>query len=290
MDSSNHKDFKSSKKSLNIYDVTRPEWPKIMIGMSALLVNSITNLTFPWLMGSALDEIEQNKINQLLIKSSGIFLIGSVASWIRIYCIGTACSSISNRLRELLFVSYMNKEIDFFENNKQGELIEVLDKDIDETAEMFTEKLARGFRSLNSSINGSILLYVTSPKLCFVSLSIVPLVGIGAMTLSKYSRSIEKKFREVHSNLISFCLERFSSISTVRLNNRESFEKEKFSNQISNSKSISTLKFYSEGRFLSFINLTTNAALIAVLRAGGYLIQQGEITAGSLVRFAIQVR
>jgi hypothetical protein len=49
-----------------------------------------------------------------------------------------------------------------------------------------------GLRSLNSSVNGSFLLYYTSPRLCAVSLAIVPLVGVGAMTMSKFSRKLGK--------------------------------------------------------------------------------------------------
>jgi hypothetical protein len=65
-----------------------------------------------------------------------------------------------------------------------------------------------GIRSLNSSINGSILLYTTSPQLCCVSLGIVPLVGIGAMYMAKYSRKVTEKLRSNESETISFALER----------------------------------------------------------------------------------
>ncbi len=60
--------------------------------------------------------------------------------------------------------------------------------DVADSAEVFTERIAAGLRSLNSALNGSLLLYWTSPKLCMVSLSVVPIVGVGAMSLAKYSR------------------------------------------------------------------------------------------------------
>lgn len=43
--------------------------------------------------------------------------------------------------------------------------MKLLDEDVSTAAELFTEKIAAGLRSLNSSLNGSILLYRTSPKL-----------------------------------------------------------------------------------------------------------------------------
>ena len=39
---------------------------------------------------------------------------------------------------------------------------------------------------------------------------------------------------------------------------------------------------------MSFIGLSTNISLMAVLYVGGKLITTGEMTAGSLTRFAMQ--
>ena len=40
---------------------------------------------------------------------------------------------------------------------------------------------------------------------------------------------------------------------------------------------------------MSFLGLSTNISLMAVLNVGGGLIATGELTAGSLTQFAIQV-
>jgi ABC-type bacteriocin/lantibiotic exporter with double-glycine peptidase domain len=88
---------------------------------------------------------------------------------------------------------------------------------VDLAAETLTEKLSSGVRSLNSALNGSILLYLTSPRLCAVALSVVPLVGVGAMTLSKHSSLLAKKVRALQSEVLSYSLERVSNISTVKV-------------------------------------------------------------------------
>jgi hypothetical protein len=40
---------------------------------------------------------------------------------------------------------------------------------------------------------------------------------------------------------------------------------------------------------MSFINMSTNLSLLAVLREGGKLLAEGTMTAGGLARFAVQV-
>lgn len=272
----------------------RPESPRIAIGFVALGINAATNLSFPYILGKAVDSASSNKDQSFLIlgQTAGIFVVGSLASWIRVYCLGTATDMIATRLRKLLFDSYIDMDVEFFDSSSSssGELLSVLEKDVDAAALALTDKLAAGLRSLNSAVNGSLLLYYTCPRLCAVSLAIVPLVGVGAMTMSKFSRKLQDKLRVFQSQLMSFVVERFSSITTVRLNGREKTEKESYAKRTDNCFSLSRKSHFGQGAFMGFIGLSTNISLIAVLHVGGGLIASGELTPGSLTRFAIQVQ
>lgn len=271
----------------------RPESPRIALGFVALGINAATNLSFPYILGKAVDTASSNTEQSFLIlgQTAGIFVVGSLASWIRIYCLGTATDMIASRLRKLLFESYIDMNVEFFDasSSSAGELISILEKDVDAAAVALTDKLAGGLRSLNSSINGSLLLYYTCPRLCAVALAIVPLVGVGAMTMSKFSRKLGNKLREYQGQLMNFVLERFASITTVRLNGREETEKESYSGRTDKCFALSRKSHFGQGAFMSFIGLSTNISLMAVLNVGGGLIATGELTAGSLTQFAMQV-
>ncbi|RYH05820.1 hypothetical protein EON65_43700 [archaeon] len=43
-----------------------------------------------------------------------------------------------------------------------------------------------------------------------VTLSVVPLIGVGAMTLAKYARALNSNLRNAHSKLLSHSLDRVS--------------------------------------------------------------------------------
>ena len=263
---------------------------RIALGLSALAVNSLTNLTFPWLMEKAVDQIAQDETRGLYLigGAAGLFCIGSVASWVRVYSLGTSTDSIANSLRKDLYNSCLDKDLDFFDDAKIGELIILLDKDVPNASEALTEKISAGLRSLNSSINGSILLFLTSPKLCAVSLALVPIVGIGAMTMSKYSKKIAEKTRALEETITSFAVERFNNISTVKLNGCEDLEKRTYSKYADDCYQLSRSSHFAKGAFMSFINMSTNTSLLAVLFVGGNMLAKKEITAGGLTKFAIQ--
>ena len=272
----------------------KPETTRIFIGFVALGINAATNLSFPYILGRAVDSASSKTEQSVLIlgQTAGIFVVGSLASWIRVYCLGTATDLIAMRLRKHLFDSYIDMDVEFFDasSSSSGELLTILEKDVDSAAVALTDKLAGGLRSLNSSINGSLLLYYTCPRLCAVSLAIIPLVGVGAMTMSKFSRKLGNQLRDAQSLVMSFVLERFSSITTVRLNGREDAEKESYRSKTDDCFSLSRKSHFGQGAFMGFIGLSTNISLMAVLNVGGGLIASGELTPGSLTRFAIQVR
>ena len=218
----------------------------------------------------------------------GIFFAGSVASWVRVYCLGTSTDIVTRALRRELYCSYLQKDMELLHQEKTGELLTILDKDVARASEAYTKDLANGLRSLNSSINGSILLFSMSPQLCAVSLSVVPVVGVGAMLMKKYARKVENKLRKLEGEIMDYVLERLEGMSTVKLNGREDLERETFDAFNDECYSLSQNTHLSEGAFMSFINITTNMSLVAVLSYGGLLLAKKEMTPGDLTRFAMQ--
>lgn len=268
-----------------------PEGTRIVVGLSALIVNALTNLSFPYIMGQAVDRLTDTSneaMQEFVIGTTGIFVVGSIATWVRVYCLGTSSELIKCRMRKQLFDSYIDNEVDFFDSNKNGELLTILENDTKVASEAFTDKLAAGLRSINSSLNGSILLFCTSPSLCGVSLGIVPLIGVGAMTMAKYSKKIGEKLRVLQGEVVSYALERFAHISTVKLNNKTEYEKSTFGKQSDESLSLASTYHSVHGSYMSFISIATNISLVSVLYVGGGLIKKGQLSAGTLTRFAVQ--
>jgi ATP-binding cassette subfamily B (MDR/TAP) protein 8 len=282
---------KKSRKDVfwRLVRFSRPEFFRIFCGLTGLTVNSVTNLYFPWMMGNILDNSSKaSDISDILISSVGIIAVGSIASWVRVYCLGTSGRLLSGRLRVQVFDSYIDRDIHFFDSSKIGELVTVIEKDVDTAASALTDKLAAGLRAMNSAVNGSWLLFKTSPQLCGITLSLLPLVGAAAMYLNRKAKRLAEKLRNVQSDALSFAIERFNNVSTIRLNAKESAEKNTFNGYMETCNTLSRSSYISDGAFMGFLNLATNFSLVVVLLAGGKMIAKNQLSAGSLTRFAIQ--
>jgi ABC-type multidrug transport system fused ATPase/permease subunit len=80
-------------------------------------------LSFPWIIGRALDNAAVQELKDLVLHSAGVFAAGSIASWLRVYCLGTATENIANRLRALLFESLLSQDLEFYEKTPLGKLV-----------------------------------------------------------------------------------------------------------------------------------------------------------------------
>src|SRR3546814_1858590 len=94
-------------------------------------------------------------------------------------------------------------------------------------------------RALNSAVNGTAMLLMASAKLTLVSVSVVPVIGVGTMLLSKYSKKLANKRRELVAQGKQFTLERLEHLSTVRLNCQEDAENARHSVLLDETSSIS---------------------------------------------------
>lgn len=295
--SSNNGDPKRNRgKTLSrlFFDISKSEHGTISLAFVALAVNARTNLYFSWIMGKAVDYFNLTKSssssnrNNLPYYVGGIFAAGTIASWIRVYCLGLSTDRIAIKLRKLLFESYMDKDSEYFDTTKTGELITTLDDDVESASEVLTETMSKGLRSMNSAIFGSISLLYNNSSLCVVSLSVVPIVGVGAMIIHKLARACKENLRILRSDVLNYTIERFSCMNTVKLNGREDTEINTYDNYLNQCLKLSNNAHMMQGTFMSFINLSTNVSLLAVLYTGGYIINQGELTAGGLTQFALQ--
>ena len=280
------------KESLRrLWAIAWPDVSRISCGLIALAVNAVTNLSFPVLLGQAVDlagKVSDTEYANFLLRTGAIFLTGAVASYVRVLSFGAATDRIAFRLKQLLFQSYLQKNISFFDTSRSAEMTVVMDKDVASASELFTERMASALRSVNSSFIGSILLFRASPELTGVVLAAVPMIGIGAVLLNRWSKKLTERLRDLESEMLGFSMERFGAMLTIRVNGAENAELNRFLSVGKRLQDTSENRHAAQGSLMSFLNAAANTSLLLVLAAGGRLIASSKLTTGTLSRFAVQ--
>lgn len=217
----------------------------------------------------------------------GVFTLGSLASWGRMYALAMASGGLAARLRTRLFAALMLQEKAFFDSKKAGELAPVLAEDVSVSSQVFADKMASVLRSLNSSINASLALLSISPSLTLVSISTVPIVGSVSMLYSKHVKRLSLKLRGLDSEAQAFAVARMANMRTVRAFANERLEVERFEAMVQGASKLRATEANAQGVFRGGLFALTGGALTAVFWVGGSRVGDGSMTAGQLTSFAV---
>lgn len=237
----------------------------------------------------------------MMVPLSLIVIGGGISSFLRTTSLKRAENNIICRLRKQIFRSILlNQPISFFDGVKENEgtnaedeesqhtpqLTTILNQDVEIVAKTVTLKIAQFFRSLSSTTYSAISMIQMNPNLFALSASIIPLLGISAVSLSKFTRKQKQKSLALEDQSQELALEKIQHIKMVKTCNRALDEIEKF-DTIQNSIREKTLAVsLAEGFMMGGMFGGTAFALLMVVNAGGKAVARGKMTQGSLMGFA----
>lgn len=276
-----------------ILALTSDEKLPLAVGVAGMTVASATNLIFPRIMGKAID-VAAGKAPPGGLSRKGFvvvvlatFLAGATGSFVRTYSLGMVAERIAAKLRTRLYRALLAQDVGFYHSRKVGELVSRVGGDCQQTANAVVDVLANGYRSMNSALGASCMLFTISPKLTLVSLAVLPVVGSGAMIFSKFSGRLARKHQDTVAGMTGVVEERLNNIYTVKLFAAEPYEHRQFGDVnkriLANAKRAKAAR----GLFMGGLSLSINCSLFSVLYFGGSLVGSNELTMGSLTSFAL---
>ena len=140
---------------------------KLFVAIIAIALNVGLSLLGPYLLGYTIDTHVQTKNYQGVLIFAGILLIIYIAAYILNYAqirmMGGIGQRLLFRLRNDVFEKLQELPLDFFNQNKAGDLISRINNDTDKLNEFFSHSLMQFIRSLiMMSGAGIFLLSITS--------------------------------------------------------------------------------------------------------------------------------
>ncbi|XP_050404463.1 ATP-binding cassette sub-family B member 10, mitochondrial [Patella vulgata] len=286
---------RDKKDILKLIGLAKPEKWKIVGAVCLLLISSSVSMAVPFCLGKVIDIIYTasqdgtlvEKLNNICKILVGIFLIGALANFGRVYLMQISGQNIVKRMRERLFNSILQQEIGFFDKNKTGELINRLSTDTSIVGTSVTMNISAGLRSSAQAIGGLGMMFYVSPKLAAISLAIVPPVAICSIIYGRYIKNITKKVQDSLANATQVAEERISNVRTVRAFAQESKECQSYSEKISKVLQLQYKEALAQGVFWGFSGLSGNMIILSVFYNGGLMMTESQITVGDLTAFLL---
>lgn len=166
----------------------------LKVAIVLLVISSSVTMAVPFFIGKLIDFIQssedresmKDRLKMISLAMAGVFVVGALANFGRVYIIQSTGQRIVARLRQRLFQSIMTQEMAFFDRNKTGELINRLSADAEVVGMSISQNVSDGLRSAIQAAGGVGMMLYVSPALGVIGLSIVPAVTVFAIAFGRY--------------------------------------------------------------------------------------------------------
>jgi ABC-type multidrug transport system fused ATPase/permease subunit len=279
----------SYQKAKGIFSYLKPYGFLFAIGWFFLLLSSSTMILFPYLMGQLLGSsggnnpssmndslslISLENINTVVLMLFTLFGVQAVFSYLRVVIFTNVTENTLRDVRKDAFERLIYMPMDFFNQNKVGELTSRISSDITQIQETLRTTIAEFFRQIVTILGSIILLILISWKLALIMVATVPVMAIVAVFFGRFIRKLSKQAQDFSAESNSIVEEALMGISNVKSFTNELFLLGKYQKSLDEIRSLNIKSGKWRGVFISFIIFCMTGAIVFIIWQG-LLMTQG---------------
>jgi ABC-type multidrug transport system fused ATPase/permease subunit len=175
--------------------------------------------------------------------------------------------------------------MDFFHQNRTGDLLSRFTADIGQIQDTFTSNLAMFLRQLMVILGGIVYLFFTSNTLSLYMLGTVPVVVVVSLFFGRFIRKIGKQVQELTGKNSVIAEETFTGIQNVKAFTNEDFEIKRYGQDVEELRKKSIYRGLMRGAFSSFIIVCLFGSIVWLIFLGLGMVRSGEMALGELISF-----
>lgn len=249
-------------------------------------LGSVVNAVSGMLKGGLQSEVYHNLKNSSL-SIIGLYICQSLSTFLYISMLAVVGERLATRIKYDLFTSIISQDIEFFDKQRTGELVDCLTTDVQEFKSSFKLCVSQGLRSVTQIAGCLGSLIIISPLMTGVMLVVIPTAIAGGSLIGSILRRISKRAQEEAVKATTICEEIISNIRTVKAFANENEESSKYLSQVEQASNLYIILGYGIGIFQAGTNLFLNILVLGTLYIGSHLISSNKLSPGDLMSFLV---
>lgn len=267
--------------------------PSLIAAFVATLVASGSALLGPYLIGRTVDIYIRGGDYAGVLRSAGLLLIaylaGLIATYVQTQRMGLVGRRVLFNLRNAIFNKLQELPLDFFNQNKAGDLISRINNDTDKLNVFFAQALVQLAANLFLMAGAAIFLVSLNVRLGLAALGPAALVLVITRATGSFVKSRNAASLQSLGALSGEIQESMSNFRVIAAFNRVDYFQEQFRVANDRNYNASVRAGVLNTFFIPLYGLAFNIAQIIVLAYGFYLITAGQFTVGLLIGFLLYV-
>ncbi len=293
-------------RRFSIGALLKPYRTSLVLGLLAVIGESVADLLEPWPLKIVLDNVFKTKpvhgwLNPIVLKLAGsdnfavlrvaamfvmaIAIVDAICTYAEKYYTTSVGQWVTHDLRKTLYSHIQRMSLGFHDHSQTGDLISRVTIDIDTVQSFIVSGLLGVLINCITLVGMVAVMFYTNWRFTLIALSVSPILFF---VVYRYTRRIRKASREVRkkeSEIVSVVQEVLTSIRIVKAFAREDYEQRRLESESLESVEIALHARTLKARLSPIVEIITAAGTAMVLWFGGRLALEGGLAPGSLVLF-----
>lgn len=262
---------------------------RLVFGIVMIIANTILSLTQPYLLGRAIDALNQGRPQSEVVTLAGAILglvvvQAGVLFSMRMAIIGQARVT-EYEMRADLFAHLQKMEHAFFQEMHTGDIMARATNDLNAVREMIGPGIMNSISTTLMFCIAMVLMFGLNPLLAAVVVVVLPLVSVAFVIVGRRMHRQYEKVQSQFGVLSTMAQENFSGIRVVKAYGQEVHEIKAFAAGNHEYLQKSLAFFRLEGLMWPMMSLVLGTAAALILLVGGNEVIAGRLTLGQFVQF-----
>ncbi len=218
----------------------------------------------------------------------GLFVIIALlaaATFGRFYLVAWVGERVVADMRRAVFERMLALSAFFFESARVGEVLSRLTTDTTLLQVVVGSSVSVALRNVLLFLGGTVMLFVTSPRLAGLVFLIVPFVVLPIVFFGRRVRRLSRASQDRVADISAHGEETLNAIRTVQAFGHELIDGQRFGARVDDALATALRRNMARGLLTAFVIVTVFSAVGVILWIGGHDVMDGRISPGELSAF-----
>lgn len=272
-----------------LLQLIREERRNLFLALLAILTNSGLNLLGPFIVGHVIDTYVVHKDYNGVLMWAGtllsMYLVAVVASYLQSRLMGGVGQRMLFKLRNSIFTKLQDLPVDFFNQNKAGDLISRVNNDTDKINQFFSQSLMQFIGTIFTMTGAGIFLLSINIELGLATLVPGLLIFLFTKFASPWIKKRNASSMQRTGALSAEIQESLHNFKVIIAFNRRDYFRNRFNEANSRNYTSAISAGIANNVFIPVYGFFAGLAQLIVLTFGIYLISTGHFSIGLLVSY-----
>ena len=266
-----------------------PHKREMVEGAFWMLASSALALLAPYLIKVTIDDCitsgDLAGLTWMALATLTAYALDFLVTWRRRLLLGMVGNDVLRAIRGQLFRHYQMLSMSYFDKEGTGSLISRMLSDVGVINELLSYGIIAMLSDVVLLVSITVVMFVMNPRLALMTLSVLPLMVIGAWRFGRRARVAYRRTREKVSALTGRLAEDLSAMRVIQAFTEEDRTSRSFDSVNRENRDAQVAAVALSSLFTPMLEMLSILATCIILWFGGRAAARGDLTLGVIVAF-----